>query len=79
MGSRSHSRHQREPLQLVPGHRSDYIPVEINSDGSNIIREAADDEDAVAYDIIPIEEDIGRSATLGGATPRTFLYPTYIQ
>ena len=42
--------------QPVLGHKSDHVPVEIHSDGNPISR-AEEDEDAVQYEAVPIEDD----------------------
>ena len=46
--------------QPVPGHKSDHVPVEIHPDGTPSSR-ANEDDDSVKYEVIPIEEDSGKT------------------
>ena len=51
-------RHEMEGTtwQPVPGHKSDHVPVEIDENGNPSSRDG-EDEDAVHYSAVPIEED----------------------
>ena len=52
------------PWQPVPGYRSDHVPVEIGEDGSRNDLMEEDNEDAVDYSNVPIEEDLVRHMVL---------------
>ena len=62
--------------QPVPGSKSDHVPVEIDNQGKPSAR-ADEDDDAVDYHPVPLEEDVGAAGRNARSSKNTDIRVTH--